>query len=104
MSALQPYLKALVGFLTPGVVVLGAAVTEASQRGDRITEAEWITALVACFVTGGLVFQVPNKDPKAEHQDESVQPPPAAGVLAVDDGEEHVWNLVEYADPEQDPE
>lgn len=75
MNAVLPYLKAVLGFITPGAVILGSAVTQASDGGSAITAAEWVTAAVACVVTGSLVFGVPNKDPKALHQHESVQPP-----------------------------
>lgn len=75
MNKVQPYLKALLGFLAPGATAIGFAVTEGSAAGERITQGEWIAAIVACVVTGGLVFTVPNKDPQALHQDESVQPP-----------------------------
>lgn len=77
MDKIRPYLKALFGFLTPGATVLGLAVTEGSQGNEHITAGEWVTALVACVVTGSLVFAVPNRDPKALHQQESVQPPEA---------------------------
>lgn len=81
MKRIAPYAKALVGFITPGAVLIGAAVTEASDSGSRITTAEWVTALVACIVTGGAVYRTPNKDPEAEHQDESVQPPAEPGLI-----------------------
>lgn len=61
MDKLGPYLKALVGFITPGAVLIGSAVTEASDGGTKITAAEWITAVVACIVTGGAVYSVENK-------------------------------------------
>ena len=75
VNAVLPYFKAVLGFLTPGAVILGSAVTEASDGGTRITQAEVITALVAMVVTGGAVYAAPNRDPQARHQDESVQPP-----------------------------
>lgn len=75
MNKITPYLKTIFGFLTPGAVILGSAVTEVSDGGSAVTSAEWITAAVACVVTGSLVFGVPNTDPAARHQDESVQPP-----------------------------
>lgn len=75
MDRIKPYAKAVLGFITPGAVVIGSAVTAASDGGSAITAAEWVTAAVACVVTGSLVFGVPNKDPRARHQDESVQPP-----------------------------
>jgi hypothetical protein len=76
------YFKTIVGFLVPGAVILGSAVQEVSDGGANITQAEWVTALVACVVTGGAVFAVPNKDKHGQHQDESVQPPehPANGA------------------------
>lgn len=74
MDKIKPYIKALVAFVTPGAVLIGAAVTEASEGGSTITTSEWVTALVACLVTSGAVYRIPNKDPKGEHQDESVQP------------------------------
>ncbi len=74
MDKITPYLKTVFGFLTPGAVILGSAVTEASDGGANVTQAEWITALVACIITGSLVFAVPNKDPRGTHQDDSVQP------------------------------
>jgi hypothetical protein len=77
MSKLSPYWKAFVGFIAPGAVVLGAAVHEDSLGGHGITTGEWITAVVACVVTSAAVYRVPNRDPLAEHQAESVQPPNA---------------------------
>lgn len=68
MDKLTPYLKTVFGFLTPGAVILGSAVTEASDGGSNVTGAEWVTALVACVVTGSLVFGVPNKDPRGTHE------------------------------------
>lgn len=65
LRQLKPYTKAVVGFITPGVVLIGSAVTDASQGGSQITSAEWITALVACFVTSGAVYASPkNKQPQ----------------------------------------
>lgn len=81
MKKIAPYAKAVVGFITPGAVLIGAAVTEASVGGSSITTSEWVTAAVACIVTGGAVYRTPNKDPEAEHQDESVQPPERRGLF-----------------------
>lgn len=77
MNKLAPYWKAIVGFVTPGAVLIGAAVTAGSEAGSTITQSEWITAVVACIVTSGAVYTIPNRDPEARHQDESVQPPGA---------------------------
>jgi hypothetical protein len=75
LNAVLPYAKAVVGFLTPGVLALVAANQAESPGGSAVTSSEWISVLAACILTGGLVFGVPNKDPQALHQDESVQPP-----------------------------
>jgi len=77
MTNVLPYLKAVVAFIAPAVVILLGATLAASDGGETITRAEWLTALVACLGTGGTVYAVPNKDPKARHQRESVQPPRA---------------------------
>ena len=75
MDKLTPYLKTLVGFVTPGVVGLVAAVQDGSPGGSAITAPEWVGIGAACILTGGAVFGIPNKDPQALHQAESVQPP-----------------------------
>lgn len=75
MDRFKPYAKAIVGFLTPGVVALVAAVQDASPGGSHVTTPELVGIGAACILTGGLVFSVPNKDDLALHQDESVQPP-----------------------------
>lgn len=62
MSKIAPYWKAVVGFVTPGAVLIGAAVTAASDGGTSITTAELVTAVVACVVTSGAVWAAP-KDP-----------------------------------------
>lgn len=63
MNQIAPYWKAVVGFIVPGAVVIGSAVTEASDGGTAITTAEWITAVVACVVTSGAVYSTPNYTP-----------------------------------------
>lgn len=75
LHSLSPYWKAILGFLAPGAVIIGSAVTEASDGGTAITTAEWVTAVVTMIVTGAAVYGVPNKDPLGQHQDESTQPP-----------------------------
>ena len=74
-NPVAPYFKALVGFVAPGAVVIGSAVVESSPAGQTITGGEWVTAVVACIVTGAAVYRTPNRDPEGEHQDEYVQPP-----------------------------
>jgi hypothetical protein len=60
VKSLKPYAKAVVGFIAPGAVLIGSAVTQASPGGEAITAAEWITAAVACIVTAAAVYGVPN--------------------------------------------
>lgn len=59
MTHIAPYWKSITAFVTPGAVLIGAAVTDASQGGTSITTAEWVTALVACVVTSGAVYAAP---------------------------------------------
>jgi Sec-independent protein secretion pathway component TatC len=75
VSSILPYLKAVFAFLVPAATTIGYAITDASEAGSHITQAEWIQAVIACVVTSGVVFAVPNKDPKGQHQTESTQPP-----------------------------
>lgn len=75
MNTIKPYLKAVAGFIAPGVVGLAAALQDGSPGGSSVTTAEWVGIAAACLLTGGAVYGVPNKDPQALHQDESVQPP-----------------------------
>lgn len=77
LENLKPYAKAVVAFLAPAAVSLTSAVQEASAEGSHITSAEWVTAICACVITSAAVFAMPNKDPRALHQAESVQPPRA---------------------------
>lgn len=51
----QHYWKGILAFLVPGAVIIGSAVTSGSDGGTTITQAEWITAVVAMIVTGGAV-------------------------------------------------
>lgn len=58
---LARYWKAVLGFLAPGAVIIGAAVTEGSPGGTGITQGEWVTAIVAMIVTGSSVATVRNE-------------------------------------------
>lgn len=75
LDKIRPYAKAIVGFISPGVVALVAAVQDSSPAGGAVTGPEWVGIAAACIITGSVVFTVPNTDPHALHQDESVQPP-----------------------------
>jgi hypothetical protein len=79
MSALDkvaPYYKAVTGFAIPFLGSLGTALLDGSDGGRDITTAEWLAAVTLGLVAGGAVFSIPNNDPQAQHQAESVQPPP----------------------------
>lgn len=60
MDKIAPYWKAVLGFITPGAVVIGASVLAVSDGGTAITQAEWVTAGVAMIATGGAVFSKSN--------------------------------------------
>ena len=71
--------KAIIAFLAPALVSLGAAVLEDSAGGTTITQAEWLQALIAAVVTSAGVFSASNK---------SENPPPNpeggyGGILAI---------------------
>jgi hypothetical protein len=61
IDKIKPYAKAVVGFITPGVVALGVAVQESSPGGQAVTVAEWIGIALACLGTGAVVYGVPNR-------------------------------------------
>jgi hypothetical protein len=75
MDAIAPYYKAVTALLVPFLTLIGAALLETSDGGSTIMTNEWISAVVAALLAGGAVFAVPNLDPGAQHQTESVQPP-----------------------------
>lgn len=55
------YWKAVVGFVAPGAVIIGASVLDVSDGGNRVTGAELVTAAVACITTASSVYAVKNK-------------------------------------------
>lgn len=95
LDKIAPYYKALAALLVPFLTQLGAATAPNSDGMTEITLNEWLTAIIAGLLAGGVVFAVPNKDPQATHQDESVQPPDDG--VSPEDGFEDV-----PADPEND--
>ena len=69
MNKIAPYGKAITAAIVACLSYLQPAID------DGLTSAEIIGAAIA-FLTGlAVVWAIPNKDPEAEHQDESVQPP-----------------------------
>ena len=75
LDKVKPYAKAIIGFAVPALTAWVAAQQDASAGGPVVTSMEWGTVAIAALVTGGAVFAVPNRDPQAQHQDESVMPP-----------------------------
>lgn len=63
LALIGRYRKAVLGFIAPGVIIIGNSVTSASDGGSHITGAEWVTAVVACIVTGAAVARVRNDPP-----------------------------------------
>jgi hypothetical protein len=61
METIKVYLKAILAFVTPGVIALVAAVQDASPGGTAITVQEWVAIGAACIIPGGVVAAVPNK-------------------------------------------
>lgn len=64
MRYVRPVAKAVLGFLAPGAVVIGGAVSAESTGGAAITSGEWVTALTAMIITGAAVYSVPNSSPE----------------------------------------
>ena len=69
MSKLAPYFKALTAALVAGA---SAAIPLVD---DGLTASEALGIAVAFLTALSVVYAVHNKDPQAEHQLESVQPP-----------------------------
>ena len=63
MNHIAPYWKALIGFVAPGAVIIGSAVTDSSVGGEMVTQGEWITAIVAAVVTAAGVYAKSNAEP-----------------------------------------
>lgn len=74
MNKIAPYAKALIGALVAALGALGAALTPDPSGLVSVSEGEWVAVISALLVGLLAVFATPNKDPEAEHQDESVQP------------------------------
>ena len=66
------YWKGILGFAMPGLVVVGSAITGASDGGSRVTTYEWVTAALACLITGGAVTAKSNVPPKGQPSDPNV--------------------------------
>ncbi len=64
----RPYAKALVAFITPGVVATVAAVQDASPGGSHITGPEWVGIGASMILTAGGVYAVPNAARKRQRK------------------------------------
>lgn len=78
MNTIAPYAKAIIGALVAALGALGAALTPDASGLVSVSEGEWVAIVTALLVGLLAVFATPNRDPEAEHQDESVQPPSAS--------------------------
>lgn len=70
--SIAPYAKAVTGALVTGLTGFSQALDDGS-----VTAQEWVGVVVATLVGSYAIWQIPNRDPQAAHQDESVQPPRA---------------------------
>lgn len=75
MKKIAPYAKAVTGAVVAGLGALGAALVPDSENVVAVTAGEWVAVVTATLVASYAVWQIPNKDPEGEHQDESTQPP-----------------------------
>ncbi len=55
LERIAPYRKSVVGFLVPGLVVLGTALAD-----GHVDATEWVAILLAALGGGGAVYVVPN--------------------------------------------
>lgn len=72
MTNVAPYAKALTGALIAGLASLQQALDDGAVNAQ-----EWTGVAIATLSGLALVWAIPNKDPNADHQDESTQPPSA---------------------------
>lgn len=69
MTKFAPYAKAIIGALVAGLASLQQALDD-----GVLSAQEWTGVTIATLSGLALIWAIPNKDPEAEHQDESVQP------------------------------
>lgn len=76
LDRLAPYRKAIVAFVVPGLVALGAALAD-----GRVTAVEVVGVLVAALGSSGAVYAVPNTAPPSSSSTGSTSStPPTGGV------------------------
>jgi hypothetical protein len=83
MDKIAPYAKAITSAIIAALGALGVALTPDAGGVVSVTAAEYVGIVTAFLVSSLVVWAIPNKDPNAEHQAESVQPPDdqARGIL-----------------------
>jgi len=73
------YLKAITGALIAGLGSLYQALDNAN-----VTAQEWTAVAIATLAALGIVWGVPNLDPRGQRQEQSVQPPDERGYGALE--------------------
>lgn len=73
-TSIAPVAKAVTGAVVAGLGALGTALIADESGNVAVTAGEWVAVATATLVASYAVWQIPNEDPAAEHQDESVQP------------------------------
>ena len=63
--SVRPYAKSV-------VAIIGIVLTVLVENLDPTPQ--WLSVVISVLIALG-VYATPNKDPQAQHQDESVQPP-----------------------------
>lgn len=71
MDKIAPYAKSIVAAVVAGL----GSLYQALDGDNFVSSQEWIAVVMTTLTALGVVFAIPNKDPQAQHQDESVQPP-----------------------------
>ena len=77
MSSIAPYAKAITSAVIAALGALGVALTPDASGLVSVSANEYVGIVTAFLVSSLVVRATPNKDPQAEHQNESVQPPTA---------------------------
>lgn len=71
MNKIAPYAKAIIAAIVAGL----GSLYQALDGDQAVTAQEWVAVASTTLAALVAVFAVPNRDPKAQHQEESVQPP-----------------------------
>lgn len=71
MDKIAPYAKAIIAAVVAGL----GSLYQALDGDQSVTAQEWVAVAMTTLAGLVAVFAVPNRDPRAQHQEESVQPP-----------------------------